>query len=547
MPRKAPAVTVAPPDQKAVGGGLEGAERTTRELALWDAPIISPDRQINPVKDLADARSRDSVQNDGYAMGALNTYRDSIVGSQFRLNAQPEVTVLSTYNKGFDESWEEEFQLYVESRFNLLAESQECWFDASRMNTLTDLVRLGVCSDLMHGEVLCTVEWIRASLRPFQTAIQLINPTRLSNPNGEADTRYLRRGVVKDRFGQSLGFHIRRSFPNDYFDAESNQWTYVPARKPWGRLQVIHIVQQMQADQSRGISDIVSVLKNMKMTRKFRDIVLQNAVINASYAAAIESELPREMIFGAMGAGQSGLAQMLKEYMTALGTYVSQSDNIAIDGAKIPHLFPGTKLSLTPMGTPGGIGSEFEISLLRHTAAALGLSYEQFAHDYTKTNYSSARASMGETEKRMKTRKKVCADSLASSIFTLWLEEDINAGNVPLPNGVGSEIFYDPVMREALVRATWIGSGRPQVDEKKETEAAVMRMDNNLTTLEEECGRLGSDWRRVLRQKAREKKMKDELGLTPPPSTNGQGGNQPANQGDNSDDESGSQQGASDE
>ena len=40
-----------------------------------------------------------------------------------------------------------------------------------------------------------------------------------------------------------------------------------------------------------------------------------------------------------------------------------------IDGARIPHLMPGSKLHLMPMGTPGGVGSEFEASLLRYIAA----------------------------------------------------------------------------------------------------------------------------------------------------------------------------------
>ena len=74
--------------ERAVGGGLEGAERTSRETFNWNPAIISPDRQINPVKDMADARGLDMVQNNGYVNGAVATHRDSIVGSQYRLNAQ---------------------------------------------------------------------------------------------------------------------------------------------------------------------------------------------------------------------------------------------------------------------------------------------------------------------------------------------------------------------------------------------------------------------------------------------------------------------------
>ena len=511
MSKNLPITTeVTPVQPKAIGGGLEGAEHTTRETFRWSPAIISPDRQINPAKEMADARALDSVQNDGFAMGAVNTHRDSIVGSQFRLNAQPNTDIL-----GADEAWTEEFQTYVESRFNLLGDSEECWFDAAGKLTFTGMVRLVTMGEILTGEVLGTVEWLRGALRPFKTAIQLISPSRLSNPNDVPDDRFLRRGIKCDVYGRALGYHIRASHPTDFYnDLETARWIYVPSRKPWGRRQVIHIHQPMRPDQSRGVSDMVSVLKNMRMTKQFREITLQNAVVNATYAAAIESELPKEVVFGALGAGQPGFGEVLGSFMTALGEYVGDSNNLKIDGVKIPHLFPGTKLNLQPVGTPGGVGTAFEESLLRHTAAALGLSYEQFARDYSKTNYSSARASMAETEKHMSSRKRAVAERFANMVYALWMEEEVNAGRIPMPAGkTAAEVFYDPVLREALLNCTWIGASRGQIDEKKETESAIMRITNNLSTLEKECARLGDDYRQILRQRLREKKLMESMGL----------------------------------
>ena len=511
------------PQEKALGGGLEGAERTSRETFNWSPAVISPDRQINPVKDMADARSRDMVQNDGYAMGAIHTHRDSIVGNQYRLNAQPDFELL-----GATEEWAMEFQRVVESRFNAMAESEKCWLDASRSMTLTGMVRLAVGGFVITGEVLATSEWLnKDKQRPFSTAIQMVSPTRLCNPDGLADDKFLRRGVVRDAYGRATGYHFRVAYPSDFLEpSDKLRWRYVPAEKPWGRKQVIHIVEALQPDQTRGVSDMVAVLKQMRMTRKFSDVVLQNAVVNATYAAAIESELPREMVFGAMGAGQAGFADMLGQYMGALSAYTSGASNIAIDGVKMPHLFPGTKLSLKPMGTPGGVGTDFEQSLLRHIAAPLGLSYEQLSRDYTNTNYSSARASMGETWKFMQARKKGVGDRFANSIYQLWMEEELNAGNLPLPKGMGSEIFYDPVKREALCTCEWIGAARGQIDELKETQAAVMRINAGLSTYEKECARLGEDFRRIFRQRSRENKLMEELKLTFTSDATKDGGNE---------------------
>lgn len=504
-------IDIAPREVSALGGGLEGAERTSRETVNWAPVVMHPDQQINPVKEMSDARARDSVQNDGYAMGAVQTHRDSIVGAQYVLNAQPNIEVL-----GATEEWAEEFQRVVEGRFNLMAESENCYFDASGVNTFTGLIRLAVGGFLMTGEVLATAEWMRAGMRPFRTAIQMVSPSRLCNPNMEWDTATLRRGIRRDSHGRALSYFFKVSHPGSFLMMPEDElrWTEVPAEKPWGRKQVIHIIEQLQPDQSRGVADMVSVLKQMRMTKKFQDVTLQNAVVQASYAAAIESELPREVVFGSMGAGGPGFSDMLGQYMSALGSYVKGSNNIQIDGVKMPHLFPGTKLNLQPMGTPGGVGTDFEESLLRHTAAALGLSYEQFSKDYTKTNYSSARASMGETWKFFQGRKKHVADRTAKNIYVLWLEEEINAGKIPLPPGMGPEIFYDPVMREALSACDWIGASRGQIDELKETQSAVMRINSGLSTYEMEAARLGLDWRRIFRQRAREDKLIKSYGLT---------------------------------
>ncbi|MEW3617902.1 hypothetical protein QOZ13_29535, partial [Pseudomonas aeruginosa] len=59
----------------------------------------------------------------------------------------------------------------------------------------------------------------------------------------------------------------------------------------------------------------------------------------------------------------------------------------------------------------------------------------------------------------------------------------------------------------------WIGAARGQIDELKETQAAVMKINSGLSTWEAELARLGQDWRRVFRQQARERRMQEDLEL----------------------------------
>jgi lambda family phage portal protein len=503
-------LTIMPPDgEQSFGGGLEGAERTSRETLSWRAPMLSPDQAINLVKPEADARGRDMVLNDGYSAGAVALHRDSIVGAQYRLNAKPDWRVL-----GADADWAEEFSMVAESRFNLAAEAEDCYFDASGQLTLTGMVRLLVGAFVYTGEVLATCEWVKDG-RPFNTAIQLVSPDRLSNPDGIADEKLLRRGVRKNARGKPIGYYIRQGYPTEWYDNSSDKWSYIPAAKPWGRKQVIHIIEPQQIDQTRGIAEMVAALKHTRMTKQFSEITLQNAVINASYAAAIESELPTADLVTAMGGGSEGYGKALESYMTMLGEYLGGAENIQIDGAKIPSFFPGTKLNLKPMGTPGGVGSDFEASLLRKVAASLGVSYEELSRDFSKASYSAARASMATTGRAMASRKKMVADRFAQNVYALWVEEEIAAKRLPLPAGRNRTDFYrdNGLAKAAYTRATFVGSGRGQIEELKETQAAMLRIKAGLSTYEEECAKLGKDYREVFEQRAREEKLIGALNL----------------------------------
>jgi lambda family phage portal protein len=206
-------------------------------------------------------------------------------------------------------------------------------------------------------------------------------------------------------------------------------------------------------------------------------------------------------------------------YMGAVARYMGASDQFQIGGVKIPHLPPGSKLNLQPAAKGGPLGTDIEKSLLRHIAASIGVSYEQLSKDYSETNYSSARAAMTETWKRMVSLKALIADRFASMIYRLWLEEAINSNLItalPRRMAVDTAWLYEPFAMEAVTNCEWIGASRGQIDELKETQAAVLRMKYGLSTVERETSRLGIDWRQNIKQMKREKEAFDDADLQYP-------------------------------
>ena len=294
--------------------------------------------------------------------------------------------------------------------------------------------------------------------------------------------------------------------------------------KPWGRQQVIFLREQRRAAQTRAIADIAAGLREIAITKKFRDVTLQKAVLAASFGATITAELPADVIYnqlGTPGAGQQSLGAAVTDYATqylqALNAYSGASKNMLLDGVKIPHLFPGTKFEMQRAGDPVGVGQDFEASLLRYIAAALNVSYEELSKDFSKTNYSSARAAMAHTGKFMSARKKVVADALATSIYRLWLEEAIDRGVLTtVDRRLARQLYangYLGLRFDAIARCQWIGAAKSQIDELKETQAAVLRIKYGLSTHEDELSRLGKDWRVVYAQLERERIMRDDKGI----------------------------------
>jgi lambda family phage portal protein len=504
--------------QAMVGGAYEGADRFSRELALWDPSAGSADDDILPDKDMLDSRSRDLMRNDAYARSGLEGRKDSIVGDMFALNSEPSVPVLKAQNKAMDEVWSEEFQIEVESLFTIWAESPRNWIDAARHLNFTEMVRLVVGLEMMTGEVLTSVEWINTADRPFKTAFQMIDTDRLRNPPMIGTRKYLRGGVQKNFRGEALGYHVRNHHPQDMFAQRADDFRYVRKYKESGRPQMIHIFEQTRPDQTRGVGAMTAALKETRLGSKFRDIMLQNAIVNATYAATIESEMDPTKIFETLGAGKGNddIGSLVGKYgagfLGAVGEYQKNAKNSTLNGVRIPHLFPGTKLNLHSPGQGGPLGTEFEASILRYLAANFGTSYEQLSRDFSKTNYSSLRGALNEVDKHMRSRKRAVADKFANIVFMCFLEEAIAHGDITsLPRN--APLFWDGMNREAYSNASWIGAGRGEIDSLKETQASVLKIKYGLSTRSDELAKQGKDWRRSFVQLAREEGEADRLGL----------------------------------
>ena len=340
-------------------GAYDGASRIDKDLARWNPPLVSADSEQLVDKAVIDARARDMHRNNPHAATATEVHKDSIVGAMYMLNSRPDVRVL-----GWDDARAEEFQTEIEGKFQTWADSEHRWVDAARKLDLTEMCRLAVGVFVFGGEFLATGEWMTNQRRQFRTAVQLIDTDRLLTPPEQMHNPFVRGGIKHDKWGGAVSAYIHKHHPFDFFgqimQPDQLDFSEVGFRKPWGRAQVLHVQDHQRIDQSRAVSKMTAGIREMAIGKKFKDITLQNAVVNATYAAAIESELPTEVVMQQLGAGNTGagdaVATYAEAYLGAISEYVGSSKHMAIDGVKIPHLSPARSCTSTQRAPPAVSG-----------------------------------------------------------------------------------------------------------------------------------------------------------------------------------------------
>lgn len=455
----------------------------------WNPVAASADADLLPDLQTLTARSRDLGRNNGLMGGAMQTMRDNIVGSVLRLSATPDYRLL-----GWDREQAREWGNGVESKFRSWSETTEC--DASRSLNLLGMTLQALGGGMLNGDSLALPLWLPRAGTRWNTRIMTMEADRLCTPLGQEHRADIRGGIEFDTYGAPLAYHILKRHPGDAFGlfgqhgAQLLEWDRVPAFTAWGRQRVIHLHDKERTGQSRGRPIASAVMREFHMAGKYASNELEASLANSLVAAFLESDLDQESAGALFG----------EDPRAAWGKSVQQAQSIRkMKGAAIIPLPVGARVSSFTPGRPNQAFEAFMLASLRHIAAGMNLPYELLLKDFSKTSWSSARASLLEAWRYFHGRRRWLTDYWLRPIYALWFEEAVNAGEIEAPG------FYQN--KYAYLRARFIFGGRGWVDPVKEAQAAVIRMNAGLSTLEKECAEQGDDYEEVLDQRALERDM----------------------------------------
>ena len=472
----------------------QGASYTDLAMSGWNPHAGSADADLLPDLDALTARSRDLDRNNGVMGGAMQTMRDNIVGPVLRLSAMPDYRLLG-WSREQAHAWGND----VEAKFRSWAETTEC--DAARSLNLMGMTIQALGGAMLNGDALALPLWLPRPGHRWSTRLMVMESDRLCTPDALQYRDDIRAGIEFDTYGAPTAYHLLRRHPGDacgVYGASSarKQWDRVPAFTDWGRQRVIHLHDKERTGQSRGRPIVSAVMREFHMTGKYASNELQASLANSLVAAFLESNLDQESAAALFGDDPR------KEWNTSM----RQAQSIGkLQGAAVIPLPVGARMSSFTPGRPNVAFAAFMEVLERQIGVGVNLPRELLMKDFSKTSWSSARATLLEAWRYFHGRRRWLMDYWLQPIYALWFEEAVNAGEIEAPD------FY--ANKYAYLRCKFIFGGRGWVDPVKEAQAASMRIASGLSTLEKECAEQGDDYEEVMDQQAVELAMKKARGL----------------------------------
>lgn len=466
---------------------------------MWDAPRVR-------------ARARDLERNHPYAHQAVYISRLGVIGRKLRYSCRPDWRFL-----GIDQEAAIKWAQMFERVWENYAHGKEFYIDAGRRMDFTRLMALVHDRDFVDGECVITSEWDEN--RPTRTCFQAVDVDRLSNPNGQPESVFLKGGVLLDRLSAAQGYFIRDGHPADIGIVGNRNWTWSFVRREtdWGRPICMHSFDQHRAGQTRGISAYAPVINAMKQSAEYVEATLQSAILANSYAAVLTSTQNYKDALAAIGEMTAGddapsVLALAEENLEAAITH-HEAIKLRFNGSKIPLLWPGEELKIIQPSNGANKLGEFQSHSTKSFAAGTGTDSVAMSQDYSQVNYSSGKLQAAQVYRGYEMRRDRLIGQNAMPMVASFLEEKVHSGAIPLPKGLHIADFY--AMQGALINGVFLTQGAPIMDEMKTRQAQNMGFSSGIDNLRDAAGEEGKDWLELLDEQARENFERTQRGLAP--------------------------------
>lgn len=418
-------------------------------------------------------RARELVRNDDYVRNAKRAIADNVIGAGFKMQSQvklPDGTLDELVNTMLEFEWEE------------WSRAENC--DVSGRLCFDQIQRVPYESMIESGDSLVRIVRKKFGNSKIPFALEVIESDQLADDwtfVNKENGNNIRMGVELDEWKRPVAYWIRKYHPGDYAFNYSSGNVFQPERVD--AKDIIHLFKTERPGQTRGVTWFYSTLLRSKNISEYEKALMVRARFEACLMAFKTTPDP----------------QMNQDPYNPT--------NIAeyLEPGLIKQLPPGD--TITAYSPPSSFANAVPYleSQYRGAGVGLGLPYESYTGDFSKTNYSSGRMSELQSRKGWKILQQEIKNVFHIRVFEAWLEAAVLSGAVNLPRYFSNPKYY--------CRPKFFPPGFSTVDIQKEVSANAEAIATGQTTLTKVLADLGVDIEESLRERRRELELAKSLGV----------------------------------
>ena len=361
-----------------------------------------------------------------------------------------------------------ELNKQIETLWNEFTKKQN--FDVTGRASFRKFQKMLLKAKLVDGESLINCVWTND--KKFPLKFQLTEVDQFDTSKSKNGNNTIFSGVEIDSYGKPIGYHIKteiNSFASKKFDAKY----------------IIHFYDSERASQYRGITDYAQTINNIKDFAAYNDSEIVKNRILASFATFIKTPNVGGNMFGDKKTGEKmGSSDPIKE----------------ITAGMIKYLRPGEEVASVQSNQLGTSYNDFITNTIRIIAAGRDISYELGIRDYSKVNYSSARASLIQDNKRFDDEQNLLVEDALNPMFEMFMDSVVLAGTLKLPNDYWTN-------KEKYIKAVWIMPTREWVDPLKDINAIEKEIKLGLNSRTRAAAGKGRNFEDILDEQIKEEVM----------------------------------------
>lgn len=459
-----------------------GASQEKNTLKEWHPKSYSPRSDIDFNLSLLRDRATDLAINSPLGAASINTEITGVLGSGLKVFPQIKFRELGMTAEAARE-WARKTKL----EFEMWCNSLDC--DYLRRNNFYELQRIAFQSYLTDGDSFCLFKRRFTTGNPYTLRLQIIPAQRVSNPQTAGvmgispvemelpNGNKIVNGVEVDKGGRMAAIWVCNRIWNEPISSTAElKWQRVRMfGKETGCRNVLHICYDTRSEMFRGAPFLSPVIETLKQVSRYSDAELTAVIVKSFFSLFFVQPISNFEFNDILPEEEQKLPVDVREYKLGSGT--------------ISALPRGVDVKAISRTDGQSNFDAFVSHFVKQIASALNLPYELIIKQF-QSSYSASKAALIEAEKEFRQRRAAFVQDFLQPIYENFLIEAVATGRISAPG-----FFDDPLKKYCWCNADWRNEQNHNLDEIKETQGAIMRINAGLSTRAIEVANLnGTDF-----------------------------------------------------